>query len=68
MFSADDYAAIKLSLTLALCSTFFLLLISVPLAWWLSRGNSKFKRFIESVVALPIVLPSTVLGVYLFLI
>jgi len=44
-----------------------LLVIGTPLAWWLATTHSKAKVYIESVVALPLVLPPTVLGFYLLL-
>ena len=56
--------ALWLSLQLALCVTAILLLIGMPLAYWLSQTNWRGKFLIESVVALPLVLPPTVLGFY----
>ena len=56
-----------LSIRLASITTAILLLLGTPLAWWLSHSHSKFKLFIESIVALPIVLPPTVLGFYLLI-
>ncbi len=46
-------------------TTFILLIIGTPLAWWLSNTQTKYKTPIEAVVALPLVLPPTVLGFYL---
>ena len=60
-------SAIFLSLKLALCTTVILLLIGTPIAWWLSRTKFKFKFLIEALVALPLVLPPTVLGFYLLM-
>jgi molybdate transport system permease protein len=56
-----------LTLKLALITTAILLVVSTPLAWWLSRTKTKFKPLIEALVALPIVLPPTVMGFYLLL-
>ncbi|HJM83351.1 MAG TPA: molybdate ABC transporter permease subunit [Nitrospinota bacterium] len=56
-----------ITIKLATISTFILLLISTPMAWWLSRDKGKFKAVVESVVAIPLVLPPTVLGFYLLI-
>ncbi|VAX20551.1 Molybdenum ABC transporter permease protein ModB [hydrothermal vent metagenome] len=56
-----------LTLRLAFISTAILLVIGTPLAWWLSRTDSAFKAPVEAVVALPMVLPPTVLGFYLLI-
>ena len=66
-FSANDYAAIWLTLRLAGLTTVLLLLISTPLAWWLARTQSRWRAPVGAVVALPLVLPPTVLGFYLLL-
>ena len=63
--SADDLAAAWLTLRLAAASTALLLVIGTPLAWWLARTRSWLKGPVGAVVALPIVLPPTVLGFYL---
>lgn len=65
MLSAVDLAAIWLSLELASLTTLLLLLIGTPIAWWLARTRSRLKGPIGAVVALPLVLPPTVLGFYL---
>ena len=57
--------ALLVTLKLALVSTFMLLLVGTPIAWWLSQTEWRFKFLIEAVVALPLVLPPTVLGFYL---
>jgi len=62
-----ELAPIFVTLKLATVTTLILLLIGTPIAWWLSITRSRFKVFIESVVALPLVLPPTVLGFYLLL-
>lgn len=59
--------AVLLTLKLALMTTALLLLVGIPLAWWLSRLTRGWKPLIEAVVALPLVLPPTVLGFYLLL-
>ncbi len=56
-----------LSLQLASLSTAILLLVGTPLAWWLALGRGRGKSLVEAVVALPLVLPPTVLGFYLLL-
>ena len=60
-----DLAAIWLTAKLATITTLLLLLIGTPIAWWLARTRSWWKGPIGAVVALPIVLPPTVLGFYL---
>lgn len=67
MLSSDDLGAIWLTVKLASLTTVVLLLISPPLAWWLARSKCFFRPVIESIVALPLVLPPTVLGFYLLL-
>lgn len=59
------FEALLLTVKLAALSTVILLLIGTPIAWWLACSKSRFKPVIEAVVALPIVLPPTVLGFYL---
>jgi molybdate transport system permease protein len=66
-FSDADLAAIWLTLRLAGVTTFLLLLIGTPLAWWLAHTRSLWKGPVGAVVALPLVLPPTVLGFYLLL-
>ena len=67
MLSSSDFGAVWLTLQLAALTTVILLLIATPLAWWLARTRSAWKGAISAVVALPIVLPPTVLGFYLLL-
>jgi molybdate transport system permease protein len=64
-FSADDLSAIWLTLKLASLTTLLLLLVATPLAWWLARTVSRWRAPVSAVVALPLVLPPTVLGFYL---
>lgn len=61
------WSPVLLTLQLATCSSLILLLIATPLAWWLARSASRVKPAIEAVVALPLVLPPTVLGFYLLI-
>ncbi|MBW4037396.1 MAG: molybdate ABC transporter permease subunit [Acidobacteria bacterium] len=60
-----DFAALGLTLRLATLTTALLLLLSTPLAVWISRSHSLSRRIVQSVIALPLVLPPTVLGFYL---
>lgn len=65
--SAGDspWAAIRLTVLLAASSTVLLLCFGTPLAWWLARGQSRWRVPVDALVALPLVLPPTVLGFYL---
>ncbi|MBK8402486.1 MAG: molybdate ABC transporter permease subunit [Propionivibrio sp.] len=63
--SAGDISAIGLTIKLATLVTLILLVVGTPLAWWLARTRSCLKGAVGAVVALPIVLPPTVLGFYL---
>ena len=65
--SADDITALLVTLRLAGITVVVLLIIGMPLAWWLSQSQSRFKTVIEAMVALPLVLPPVVLGFYLLL-
>jgi molybdate transport system permease protein len=67
MLSPDDISAVWVTLRLALVSTLILLLLGTPLAWWLARSSSAFKPVVNALVALPLVLPPTVLGFYLLI-
>ncbi len=60
-----DTAALLLTLRLALVTTAILLLVAVPLAYWLAFTNSRWRTPVQAVCSLPIVLPPTVLGFYL---
>ena len=64
-FSRDDWQAIRLTLQLAASTTLLLLLIALPVAWWLARTASRWRAPVSAFVALPLVLPPTVLGFYL---
>jgi molybdate transport system permease protein len=63
--SRADFAAIWLTLELATLTTLILLLVGTPIAWWLARTGSRLKGSIGAIVALPLVLPPTVIGFYL---
>lgn len=65
ILTADDYAAIRLTLKLASVTTVLLLTLCTPLAWWLAHTRSRWRSPIGAVVALPLVLPPTVIGFYL---
>ena len=65
MLSTEDWAAIALTLKLASVTTVLLLVLCTPLAWWLAHTSSRWKVPISAVVALPLVLPPTVIGFYL---
>ncbi len=65
MLSNEDFKAILLTLKLASLTTFILLIIGTPIAWWLAHTHSRWKGIIGALVALPLVLPPAVLGFYL---
>jgi len=67
IFDSADLTAFAITLKLALVSTSVLLIIGIPLAWWLSQSRSPLKTVLEALVALPLVLPPTVLGFYLLI-
>jgi molybdate transport system permease protein len=66
--SPSDLGAVWLTLKLAAVTTLLLLLIGTPIAWWLARTASFWKGPVGAVVALPIVLPPTVIGFYLLVV
>lgn len=66
-FNASDLDAIWLTGKLAALTTLILLAMATPLAWWLARTPSRWRGVIGAIVALPLVLPPTVLGFYLLL-
>lgn len=65
--SAADIAALWLSFKLAFVTTFILLLVSAPLAWWLARSKNFLKPLVSALVSMPLVLPPSVLGFYLLI-
>jgi len=58
---------IRLTLELAAITTILLLIVGTPIAWWLARSKAVWKEAVAAVVALPLVLPPTVLGFYLLI-
>jgi molybdate transport system permease protein len=64
---SPDLLALVVTLKMAALTTVILLLIGTPLAWFLAKMTSRFKVIIEAIVALPLVLPPTVLGFYLLI-
>lgn len=66
-FTADIVQAAWLTGLLALTTTAILLVVSPPLSWWIARTRSRWRAPVEALVALPLVLPPTVLGFYLLL-
>ncbi|NNE68601.1 MAG: molybdate ABC transporter permease subunit [Pyrinomonadaceae bacterium] len=67
MLSDADLSALLITLELALITTIILIAVGAPFAWWLARTRFKLKFLIEALVALPLILPPTVLGFYLLL-
>lgn len=65
--SSADWQAIQVTLKLCTLTTLILLLIATPLAWWMASGRSLARTIVQAVVALPLVLPPTVLGFYLLM-
>jgi molybdate transport system permease protein len=65
VFTHEDLQAIWLTLKLATATTALLLALATPLAWWLARTHTRWRGPVSAVVALPLVLPPTVLGFYL---
>jgi molybdate transport system permease protein len=60
-----DVPALLLTLRLALTTTAILLVIAIPIAWWIANGTGLIRALVQAIVALPLVLPPTVLGFYL---
>lgn len=60
-----DWQPVWLTLKLATTTTLLLLIVGTPIAWWLSQTQSRLKHVVAAVVAMPLVLPPTVLGFYL---
>jgi molybdate transport system permease protein len=63
-----DLGAVRLTLELAAVVTLLLLALGTPIAWWLARTRSRLRHAVGAVVALPLVLPPTVIGFYLLLV
>jgi molybdate transport system permease protein len=68
LLSGPDLETFALTLRLAATVTGLLLLLGMPLAWWLATTRSRWQKPVVALVALPIVLPPTVLGFYLLLV
>ncbi len=67
MLTENDVYALWITLKLASITTIILLIIGTPIAWWLAKSHWRYKFLIEAVIALPLVLPPTVLGFYLLI-
>ncbi len=67
MFNQADITAFLITLKLATVTVAILLVIGAPLAWWLARSQWRYKFLLEAFIALPLVLPPTVIGFYLLL-
>ena len=63
----EDWSAVRLTAQLAALSTLLLLIVGTPIGWWLARTRSPAKPLVAAAVAMPLVLPPTVLGFYLLL-
>ena len=61
----NDILAVLTTLKLASFTTFILILFGTPLSWWLSQTRWRYKVVLEALLAMPLVLPPTVLGFYL---
>jgi molybdate transport system permease protein len=66
--SGDIWQPVSLTIELAAVTTVLLLVIGTPIAWWLARSRIWWKEAIGAIVALPLVLPPTVLGFYLLVV
>ena len=67
-FSREDLGAIWLTFKLASATTVVLLVLATPLAWWLAQARGRWAAGVGAIVALPLVLPPTVLGFYLLVV
>ena len=65
MLSPELWTAVRLTVELAALTTIILIVVGTPVAWWLARSRARWKEAVAAVVALPLVLPPTVLGFYL---
>jgi molybdate transport system permease protein len=63
----EIWTSIRLTIRLATVTTIILLIVGTPIAWWLARTQAWWKEAVAAVVAMPLVLPPTVLGFYLLL-
>ncbi len=64
---AELWSPIWLTLLLAATTTVVILIVGTPIAWWLARSNARWKEAVAALIALPLVLPATVLGFYLLI-
>ena len=62
---SDVWEPVRLTLALACATTLILLVVGTPIAWWLARSRRGWKEAVAAIVAIPLVLPPTVLGFYL---
>lgn len=67
MLSEADLGALIITLKLASITTILLIIAGTPIAWWLARTKWRFKFLFEALIALPLILPPTVLGFYLLI-
>jgi molybdate transport system permease protein len=67
MSLADIWTPVSLTLGLATINTLVLLVLGTPIAWWLARSRSRYRELVGALVAMPLVLPPTVLGFYLLI-
>ena len=65
--TADPIGPVLLSLQLAIVTTAVLLILGIPIAWWLARSKWRLKEAVAVLVAMPLILPPTVLGFYLLI-
>jgi molybdate transport system permease protein len=63
----DIWPAVQLTLSLAAVTTLVLLIVGTPIAWWLARSRSRWTVIVNALVALPLVLPPTVIGFYMLI-
>jgi molybdate transport system permease protein len=66
--SGEIWQPVRLTIELATITTLILLIVGTPIAWWLARSKAWWKEGVAAVVALPLVLPPTVLGFYLLVV
>jgi molybdate transport system permease protein len=67
MSFGDIWIPVSLTLTLASINTLILLALGTPIAWWLARCRNRYRELVGAIVAMPLVLPPTVLGFYLLI-
>jgi molybdate transport system permease protein len=67
LLAPEIWTSIRLTIELASVTTIILLIVGTPIAWWLARSHAWWKEAVATIVALPLVLPPTVLGFYLLI-